>query len=170
MMNNRPNSVTLRLNFSNEEAAALAYNSLAKLAAGIFKSPACEETDIRLRTESWPEYRGGERRNLHSEDEEAHLRFQSEHDFPEPSAWAGATGSPGPGCECEDCGGDEHPITCLKCQCERCGGTAPAFLHTDPPEVMSNEACPGCGSTPGDGPGKGCDDPDGCGFWKEAGA
>ncbi|MAH51639.1 hypothetical protein CMI37_37830 [Candidatus Pacearchaeota archaeon] len=34
-------------------------------------------------------------------------------------------------CECEDCGGEEHPITCRKCQCENCGGTAPAYLHTD---------------------------------------
>ena len=40
------------LNFSNEGAAVLAYNSLAKIAAGIFKSPGCEETDLRLRTEN----------------------------------------------------------------------------------------------------------------------
>jgi hypothetical protein len=30
-----------------------------------------------------------------------------------------------------------------------------------------DEACPGCGCEPGDGVTEDCDDPAGCGFWKE---
>lgn len=29
------------------------------------------------------------------------------------------------------------------------------------------EACPGCGRKPGDGYGADCDDPQGCGYWKD---
>ena len=34
-------------------------------------------------------------------------------------------------------------------------------------EDMDTEACPGCGRKPGDGYGADCNDPAGCGYWKD---
>lgn len=37
----------------------------------------------------------------------------------------------------------------------------------DEDEGPGDESCPGCGRTPGDGYGSDCNDPAGCGYWKE---
>lgn len=111
------------------------------------------------------------------DDTETHLRFQSEHDFPEqraPVRLAARAPEPedidkpplGIGVEVEEdgcrCGARPGEVPILGCHDPQ--GCGPWQFNDNP------EACPGCGSMPGDGPGKGCDDPDGCGAWKEVGA
>jgi hypothetical protein len=50
---------------------------------------------------------------------------------------------------------------CAGCDDEDCE------CHGSTEEEDDVEACPGCGRKPGDGYGADCDDPLGCGYWKD---
>lgn len=138
---NLENSITMTLAFGDAENAIRAYVTLERLAAGLFAAGECSETRVRLRSDDPYANRLKEEANseMCEEEEEFHLRFQSEHDFNRkatalPSATAARSRAE---CQCEGCGGDDPAIWCTKCQCELCGGTAPAYLHCPPPEIRS---------------------------------
>lgn len=65
---------------------------------------------------------------------------------------------------CMECGGKDHcRMNCPKLQGEDEMLDQQALHKWE----LDNEACPGCGCCPGDGITMGCDDPNGCGHWKE---
>lgn len=64
----------------------------------------------------------------------------------------------------------EHKAQCMSCQavigmdsefCEKCEQGIASQSDGD------DDACPGCGRGPGDGYGADCNDPQGCGYWKD---
>lgn len=53
-------------------------------------------------------------------------------------------------------------------ECEGCGAVCDIRSKLcDGCEMGGADSCPGCGRGPGDGYGADCDDPQGCGYWKD---
>lgn len=48
-----------------------------------------------------------------------------------------------------------------------CTGCDDPLCGCNPADEADAEACPGCGRKPGDGYGADCNDPTGCGYWKD---
>lgn len=64
--------------------------------------------------------------------------------------------------------GDPESGVFVKSECEKCGEpTGPGEQLCKKCASGEDEACPGCGRMPGDGYGSDCDDPMGCGYWKD---
>lgn len=139
---NFENSITMTLAFGDAENALRAYETMERLAAGLFAAGECTETRVRIRSDdpdaNFVKLKEEANREMCEEEEEFHLRFQSEHDFNRKATAPAATAARSRAeCQCEDCGGEDPAIWCTRCQCELCGGTAPAYLHCPPPEIRS---------------------------------